>query len=99
VAHVDGGITFWDMNMRKCLVQSIIHSQEARGVSFTVDGKYLASAGFDSQIIITDTSDLDNLTTVKSLEHDDKVVSVKWHPFLPLLLSTSADKTARIWYP
>ena len=30
---------------------------------------------------------------------DDKVVSVKWHPFLPLLLSTSADKTARLWYP
>jgi WD40 repeat protein len=64
-----------------------------------VDGKYLASAGFDSQIVITDTSYLDNLTTIKTLHHDDKVVSVKWHPFLPLLLSTSADKSARIWYP
>jgi WD40 repeat protein len=68
-------------------------------VSFSVDGKYLASAGFDSQIVITDTSDLDNLSPIKTLYHDDKVVSVKWHPFLPLLLSTSADKTARIWYP
>jgi WD40 repeat protein len=43
------------------------HSQEARGVSFNVDGKYLASAGFDGQIIITDTTDLNKLTTVKTL--------------------------------
>jgi WD40 repeat protein len=68
-------------------------------VSFNVDGKYLASAGFDSFIHITDTSDLDSLQTVKSLQHEDKVVSVRWHPHLPLLLSTSADKTARVWYP
>ena len=99
IAHVDGTITFWDMNMRKCLASQVTHTSEARGVSFTVDGKYLASAGFDSQVVITDTSDLDNLSTVKVLNHDDKVVSVKWHPFLPLLLSTSADKTARVWYP
>ena len=68
-------------------------------MSFSVEGKYLASAGFDHKIVITDTSDLDNLSVVKTLHHDDKVVSVKWHPFLPLLLSTSADKSARIWYP
>ena len=100
VAHNDGMITFWDMNMRKCLANIELHSQqEARGVSFSVDGKYVASAGFDGKIHIVDTSDLDNLNTVKSLSHDDKVVSVKFHPFLPLLLSTSADKTARIWCP
>lgn len=99
VGHQDGSLTFWDINMRKCMAQYMAHQSEARGVSFNVDGKYLASAGFDSQIVVTDTSDLDNLTTVKTLQHDDKVVSVKWHPHLPLLLSTSADKTARIWYP
>jgi len=75
------------------------HSNEVRGVSFTVDGKYLASAGFDCQIVISDTSDLNNLTVVKTLKHDDKVVSVRWHPYRPLLLSTSADKTAKVWYP
>jgi WD40 repeat protein len=75
------------------------HSQEARGVSFNVDGKYLASAGFDGQIIITDTTDLNKLTTVKTLQHNDKVVSVRWHPHMPLLLSTSADRSVRVWYP
>ncbi len=99
VGHVDGSLTFWDMNMRKCMAQYMAHQSEARGVSFNVDGRYVASAGFDSSIIITDTSDLNNLTTVKTLAHDDKVVSVKWHPHLPLLLSTSADKTARVWFP
>jgi len=48
---------------------------------------------------VVDTSDLDNLGVVKSLAHEDKVVSVKWHPYRPVLLSTSADKTARIWGP
>jgi len=42
--------------------------------------------------------DLEHMQTVKELtEHEDKVVSVKWHPYLPMLLSTSADKSARIW--
>jgi WD40 repeat protein len=99
VGHQNGSLTFWDINMRKCQALYLAHKAEARGVSFNVDGKYLASAGFDSQIVVTDTSDLDNLTTVKTLQHDDKVVSVKWHPHLPLLLSTSADKTVRVWYP
>ena len=85
--------------MRKCLAVQKAHTAETRGVTFSVDGKYLASAGFDSQIVITDTSDLDNLVPVKTLTHDDRVVSVKWHPFLPMLLSTSADKTARVWFP
>lgn len=99
VGHTDGSLTFWDVGMRKCQALYMAHSQEARGVSFNVDGKYLASAGFDGQIIITDTSDLNKLTTVKTLQHNDKVVSVRWHPHMPLLLSTSADKSVRVWYP
>jgi len=47
VGHTDGSLTFWDFNMRKCLAQYMAHQSEARGVSFNVDGKYLASAGFD----------------------------------------------------
>lgn len=50
-------------------------------------------------INISDTVNLDKVQVVKTLKHDDKVVSVKWHPYLPLLLSSGADKTARIWFP
>lgn len=47
VAHIDGSLTFWDMGMRKCLAKTNAHSSEARGVDFSIDGKYVASAGFD----------------------------------------------------
>ena len=68
-------------------------------MSYSVDGYFVASAGYDSKVLISDTVNLDKVQVVKTLQHEDKVVSVKWHPYLPLLLSTSADKTARIWYP
>ena len=66
-------------------------------MSYNVDGKFLASAGFDSMIRVMDSAN--NLSVVKTLSHEDKVVCVRWHPFLPMLLSTSADKTARLWMP
>lgn len=70
-----------------------------RGVSYSVDGNFIASAGYDGDLHISDTVNLDKVKIVKTLKHEDKVVSVKWHPYLPLLLSSSADKTARLWYP
>ena len=70
-----------------------------RGVSYSADGKFVASAGFDKSIMISDTKNQDQMQVVKVLDHDDKVVSVRWHPYLPLLISTSADKSARIWAP
>lgn len=71
------------------------HEKEARSVSFSFDGKYLATGGFDSCINIMDLTE--NLKIVKTLKHNNKVISVKWHPHYPLLLSTSADRSARVW--
>ena len=68
-------------------------------MSYSADGKLVASAGFDKSIMISDTKTQDQMQVVKVLDHDDKVVSVRWHPYLPLLISTSADKSARIWAP
>ncbi len=66
-------------------------------MSFSPDGRFLVSASFDSTIKIFDVEQ--DFELVNELEHFDRVVSVKWHPDFPLLLSTSADKTARIWIP
>jgi WD40 repeat protein len=68
-----------------------------RSVSFSPDGRYLASASFDSKIKLFDVDN--NFDLIGELEHLDRAVSVKWHPEVPLLISTSADKTARIWIP
>lgn len=84
--------------MRRCQRIQKIHQGEVRGVSYSADGRYVASAGFDKNINISDTLN-EEISVVKVLEHDDRVVSVRWHPYLPLLISTSADKSARIWTP
>jgi WD40 repeat protein len=71
--------------------------KQFRSVSFSPDGRYLSSASFDSKIKLFDVEN--NFNLIGELEHYDRVVSVKWHPEVPMLISTSADKTARIWIP
>ena len=97
--HVDGKITIWDAQ-RKSLFTEIkenTQQKEVRGLAFSPDGKYLVSGGFDNKVKIYDI--MNNFNLAGELEHNDKVVSVKWHPDLPIMVSTSADKTARLWCP
>lgn len=37
------------------------------------------------------------INSVTVATHDDKVISARWHPKDFTFLSTSADKTARLW--
>ena len=97
--HIDGNITIWDAQRKSLFTEIKENSQgkEVRTICFSPDGKYLISGGFDNKIKIYDI--LNNFNLASELEHNDKVVSVKWHPDLPIIVSTSADKTARIWSP
>lgn len=95
VSHECGTVTYWDLNMQKLIADVQAHTEPVKGLSFSFDGQYICSAGFDNKLQILN----DDLEIVKTLEHDDKALSAVWHPFLPLLLSTSADKTAKIWIP
>ena len=97
VGHTDGLVTIWDYS-KQCVIKEIYeHNEEVRAVSFSPDGKYLLSGSFDSKVKIYDINN--NFTNIGELEHGDKVVSCKWHPEIPLIVSTSADKTARVWVP
>ena len=97
--HVDGNITIWDAQRKSLFTEIKENSQgkEVRTICFSPDGKYLVSGGFDNKIKIYDI--LNNFNLAGELEHNDKVVSVRWHPDLPIIVSTSADKTARLWSP
>ena len=97
--HVDGIITILDAQ-RKSLFTEIkenTQQKEVRSLAFSPDCKYLVSGGFDNKVKIYDI--MNNFNLAGELEHNDKVVSVKWHPDLPIIISTSADKTARLWSP
>ena len=95
--HSDGLLTIWDYNRRCILKQSYEHNSEIRSINFSPDGKYLITGSFDHKIKIYDVAN--NFEVMGELEHNDKVVSCKWHPEIPMILSTSADKTARVWIP
>jgi len=88
VAHCDGAVTLWDITAGKLADQIFQHSSECRSVEFSCDNKWIASASFDYSIGILN-NETKAFTSVK--KHTDRVVSVKWHPYLPILLSTSAD--------
>ena len=98
-AHVDGKITLWDAQRKSLFTEIKQNSQqkEVRAISFSPDGKYLVSGGFDNRVKIYDI--INNFNLAGELEHTDKVVSVKWHPDVPIIVSTSADKSARLWSP
>ena len=97
VGHTDGLMTIWDYSKQSVIKEIYGHSEQIRSVAFSPDGKYLLSGAFDAKIKIYDVKN--NFNFIGEIEHNDKVVSCKWHPEIPLIVSTSADKTARVWIP
>ena len=95
--HNDGYITLYS-NLKESVVKEIKASdKEIRAVNISKDGKFLMTASFDKKISIFDIND--DLKLVKYLEHDDRAVNCKWHPDKPIIVSSSADNTVRIWTP
>ena len=96
--HNDGYICLYNNNISQNIVKEFKASnKELRSINFSKDGKFLLTASFDKRISIFDIND--EMKLVKSLEHDDRAVNCKWHPDKPVIASSSADKTVRIWTP
>ena len=93
----DGYIVLYS-TIKETVVREIKASEkEIRAVNISKDGKFLMIASFDKKISIFDIND--DLKLVKYLEHDDRAVNCKWHPDKPIISSSSADNTVRIWTP
>ena len=96
--HNDGYICLYNNNISQNIVKEFkVSNKEIRAINFSKDGKFLLTASFDNKICIFDIND--EMKMVKSLAHDDRAVNCKWHPNKPIIASSSADKTARIWTP
>ncbi|MBE9126586.1 MULTISPECIES: hypothetical protein [unclassified Coleofasciculus] len=70
------------------------HGTSVLGVSFSPDGKRIASAGADNRIILWNPDG----TVVRTLtDHRQPVTSVSFSPDSLTLASTSEDKTIKLW--
>lgn len=75
------------------------HEGECRSVRFSPDDRWLLSAGYDGQAKIYDLCE--QRRTGQHLfvaaQHADKIIQARWHPSLPALATSSADRTVRLW--
>jgi WD40 repeat protein len=69
--------------------------ESIQALSFSPDGRRLASAGFDDQIRIWDTESGLELLTLSGHEH--WILAMSFSPDGRRIISTSGDRTVRIW--
>lgn len=86
----------WDLTAKESLLTFPGHQASVYGVVVKPDGKVAYSVGEDKQLrtwnSFGDGKPIRNVTG-----HGDNVVKLVAHPTQPLLVTASADKTARIW--
>ena len=97
--HEDSSCILYDIRGGRTVQCFKTHSADVRSVKFSPNAFYLLTAGYDNRLVLTDLQgDLTGtLPSVVVAQHQDKVISGRWHPTDFSFLSTSADKTASLW--
>ncbi|EDO43418.1 predicted protein [Nematostella vectensis] len=98
--HEDGGCMLYDITAGRTLQFFKPHTADCRSVRFSPDGHHLLSCSYDTSTILMEMQhDLEcNIPPYSVVaQHDDKMIQCRWHPFLMAFVSSSADRTARLW--
>jgi WD40 repeat protein len=93
--HDDGSVQIWDASAQMRLCQFSPHRRAISAVTFSPDGKKLASAGENKTIFISRLDDGKTVLTLKG--HTDRIPRLLWHPDGRWLISAGWDATARVW--
>ena len=96
-AHNDGFVSVVNFGDNKIVKEFKANEGEIRSLNMSFDGKFLMSSGFDKKTRIFDINN--DFKEVKIIDGDDKVVCNRWYPDKPIIVTTSADKTARVYSP
>ncbi|KAK0177724.1 hypothetical protein PV328_001744 [Microctonus aethiopoides] len=97
--HEDSSCVLFDIRGGRTVQCFKPHAADIRSIRFSPSAYYLLTGGYDNKIVLTDLQrDLTlPLPSVVVAQHQDKVISARWHPTEFSFLSTSADKTATLW--
>ncbi|KAF7273228.1 hypothetical protein GWI33_014055 [Rhynchophorus ferrugineus] len=97
--HEDSSCVLYDIRGGRNVQCFKPHSADIRSIRFSPSAYYLLSGGYDNKLVLTDLQgDLTlPLPSVVVAQHNDKIISGRWHPSEFSFLSTSADKTATLW--
>eukprot|EP00095_Tigriopus_kingsejongensis_P011616 snap_masked-scaffold638_size121162-processed-gene-0.4 protein:Tk11616 transcript:snap_masked-scaffold638_size121162-processed-gene-0.4-mRNA-1 annotation:"wd repeat-containing protein 47" len=89
--HEDSMCCMYDIRGSRSIQAFKPHSQDIRSVRFSPNAYYLLSGGYDNRLILTDLQgDLSQpLPSVVVAQHQDKVISGRWHPTDFSFISTS----------
>ncbi|MBW4610813.1 MAG: NACHT domain-containing protein [Hassallia sp. WJT32-NPBG1] len=91
----DGTIRFWNINTGKSLHIIEAHSIRCSSISFSPDGKILASGGGDETVKLWDVNSRKCLKTFKG--HTKILRMVAFSPDGEILASGSDDRTIKLW--
>ncbi|KAJ8666984.1 hypothetical protein QAD02_008646 [Eretmocerus hayati] len=97
--HEDSSCVLFDIRGGRMVQCFKPHASDIRSIRFSPSAYYLLTGGYDNKLVLTDLQgDLTMpLPSVVVAQHQDKVISGRWHPTEFSFLSTSADKTATLW--
>jgi WD40 repeat protein len=88
----------WDLSAKESVLTFPDHQQPVFGVGVKADGKTAFSAGIDKQLRMWNATGEGKQIKVLG-NHGDDILKIVQHPTMPIMVTTSADKTVKVWNP